>query len=265
MCYIYYKYNKMIIYLIKNLINEKVYIGQTIQTLKKRIASHYRHPNKHLSNAFNKYGKNNFIIEIIETCNNLEELNEREKYWIKFYDSTNNKKGYNIDGGGRKNIIRIKKTKNSSKIKGRPKVSVQQLDAKTYKIIKTYSSISEAAKELLTHESYITAACQLRQAYSLGFIWKYTNIDFETWIQTFEEFLKKRKGGIYRKPILNSHYKIKQLNLNDELIKIWDYEEFKTLPKQKQQAINACCSHGYSSYGYKWIKIYISSKSGQKN
>jgi hypothetical protein len=51
---------------------------------------------KILKFAINKYGKENFIKEIIEKCNNQEELDLREKYWIKYYNSTDKNIGLNI-------------------------------------------------------------------------------------------------------------------------------------------------------------------------
>jgi hypothetical protein len=54
-----------------------------------------------LHKALRKYGLENFIIEIIETCNSLDELNEKEIYWISFFKSVNNKFGYNLDSGGK--------------------------------------------------------------------------------------------------------------------------------------------------------------------
>ena len=58
--------------------------------------------NRPLYNAFSKYGLENFIIEEIEKIpNNL--LNEREQYWIKYYDTYNN--GYNATLGGDATIL----------------------------------------------------------------------------------------------------------------------------------------------------------------
>jgi hypothetical protein len=46
-----------------------------------------------------KYGIDNFLFEVVEECS-LEELNNREKYWIKYYDSHNPLNGYNLTDGG---------------------------------------------------------------------------------------------------------------------------------------------------------------------
>lgn len=88
------------IYKITNMINNKCYIGQSIH-IEQRLEDHKRNyqSNVHLQNSISKYGINNFKFEVIEEC--IEgRLNEREIYWIEYYDSTNRDKGYNISIGG---------------------------------------------------------------------------------------------------------------------------------------------------------------------
>jgi group I intron endonuclease len=90
----------MIIYKITNLINNKIYIGQTVKTINARWRSHCFVKTTFLGRAINKYGKNNFKKEIIETVNSMEELNNREIFWIKHYNSTDREIGYNCASGG---------------------------------------------------------------------------------------------------------------------------------------------------------------------
>lgn len=91
------------IYKITNLINNKVYIGQTKQSLQERWYKHcQKHCDKHhfhmpIKQAIFKYGKEHFTIELLEECD-VCLLNERECYWIQFYDSYTN--GYNCTKGG---------------------------------------------------------------------------------------------------------------------------------------------------------------------
>ena len=84
----------MIIYEIKNKINGKVYIGQHSSN---ELGSYWG-SGKLINRAIKKYGIENFERIILETCSNKNELNEREKYWIKEKDSINN--GYNLTEGG---------------------------------------------------------------------------------------------------------------------------------------------------------------------
>ena len=85
------------IYKITNNINNKIYIGQSIH-IKRRWTEHCQpSSNSLISKAIRKYGKNNFTFEIIEKCPQ-NQLNERENYWIKYYDCIN-PNGYNISEG----------------------------------------------------------------------------------------------------------------------------------------------------------------------
>lgn len=101
-----------VIYKFKNKINGKVYIGQTTKPLRKRVIQHMTNsrPNTkchktYFHNALNKYGIQNFDLTIVERCCSVEELDEREIYWIAYYNSTNKQYGYNIDSGGSKGKI----------------------------------------------------------------------------------------------------------------------------------------------------------------
>ena len=95
------------IYKITNTINSKSYIGQTIQNVKERFYQHCATKcSKAVSNmaihrAIKKYGKSNFTVEVIEEIDSAN-LNDRERYWIKYYNSYNN--GYNSTKGGQDGI-----------------------------------------------------------------------------------------------------------------------------------------------------------------
>ena len=100
----------MIIYKSTNNITGKVYIGQTILTLEKRIKNHLIESKTNKKRPFltslKKYGSDNFTFETIDSANNLDELNDKEIYWINYYNSVS-PNGYNITGGGQgKKMIR---------------------------------------------------------------------------------------------------------------------------------------------------------------
>jgi hypothetical protein len=86
----------MQIYKTINLVNNKIYIGQDSHD-----NSEYLGSGKILKKAIKKYGKENFKKKILEdNIRSKKELNEREKYWISFYNSTDKDIGYNIAKGG---------------------------------------------------------------------------------------------------------------------------------------------------------------------
>ena len=93
------------IYLIMNQVNGKGYVGQAVNIEERWKQHKYRlngqyHGNKHLQNAWNKYGKDNFVFIILEKCAKSV-LDQVEIFWIKFLDTYKN--GYNNTEGGDKN------------------------------------------------------------------------------------------------------------------------------------------------------------------
>lgn len=86
------------IYKITNILNGKIYVGQTIQKVKRRWKSHCCMNKSNckmpIAQAIQKYGKMNFTFEILETVPQ-EQLSEREAYYVDFFQS-NTKLGYNV-------------------------------------------------------------------------------------------------------------------------------------------------------------------------
>lgn len=105
----------MIVYKVTNRINGKVYIGQTKRTLQRRWRQHCN-PNciscLSLHRAIMKYGSENFTVEQIGVACSKEELDAKEIYWIKFYDSMNPEKGYNLVLGNNQKHISNEARKN---------------------------------------------------------------------------------------------------------------------------------------------------------
>lgn len=90
------------IYIIKNTVNSKVYIGQTRTSVEQRWREHLRHAqygDQVINRAMKRYGIDKFYIETLEICN-IRLLDYREMYYIDLYDSTNKSKGYNVSIGG---------------------------------------------------------------------------------------------------------------------------------------------------------------------
>lgn len=88
------------IYKIKCTKNKKIYVGHS-KNIEKRIKHHINslirgnHDNSYLQNAFKKYGEEFFEFKILELCEH-ENIIDREYFWINYYNSSNNKKGFNI-------------------------------------------------------------------------------------------------------------------------------------------------------------------------
>lgn len=107
----------MCIYLITNLVNDNKYVGQAKNLIHRFLAEsrwgHYgaymsycesNQNNIHLYNAFRKYGCENFELTILEhELQDEEQLDEREIYWISYYNTFEGP-GYNLVPGGSKNL-----------------------------------------------------------------------------------------------------------------------------------------------------------------
>lgn len=86
------------IYKITNKLNKKAYIGQSID-IKRRWKEHEHNIGSNSNSLyldFEKYGLKNFTFDILEECK-INELNEKEIYWIGYYNTYNN--GYNLTMG----------------------------------------------------------------------------------------------------------------------------------------------------------------------
>lgn len=109
-----FKKQKMIVYRVLNLINNKVYIGQTQRTFNERYTgggsgaeriykfylSNVDKVNQHLFASMKKYGIENFKVDIIKVCQTEEELNYWEEFFIALYNSADERYGYNVRLGG---------------------------------------------------------------------------------------------------------------------------------------------------------------------
>ena len=97
-----------VIYVITCLLNGMKYVGQTTRTIEQRFKEHASYKT-HLGYAIQKYGQENFTIEILETCETPEQLDEREIYWIAKLNCKH-PNGYNLTDGG-EGFRGVKRTK----------------------------------------------------------------------------------------------------------------------------------------------------------
>lgn len=96
----------MVVYKITNIINSKVYIGCTTKTVEERFKKHcLKRNNTIFGKAIKSYGRDNFTIEIIETCLSEKDMFEKEIFWIKEFKSNNRDFGYNMTEGGDRGAV----------------------------------------------------------------------------------------------------------------------------------------------------------------
>lgn len=156
------QFNYMYIYKITNTINGKVYIGQTYnRSIYERFKGHLKsakptHPML-IDRAIYKYGKENFIVEQIDEANSLSELNEKEQYWIKFYNSTDRNIGYNLTTGGEGGNTYLNKSKEDlDKIK--QKISIAN-SGKNNGMATAIKALNVNTNEIIHFET-LAAACK---------------------------------------------------------------------------------------------------------
>lgn len=189
-----------VIYKHTNKTNGKIYIGQTCQVPEKRwdYGCGYKKHNLYFYNAIKKYGwSEGFDHEILETDLSLEQANEREQYWIKYYNSLA-PNGYNLTrgGDGGQGHIVSEETKRQIGMKnGRP-VRCLELDEVFY-------SAAEAARVLGFTPGHIGDVCNQQRTEAGGLHWEY--IDNPLPGETVEEkiaYLSSLKWKSKKKPVL---------------------------------------------------------------
>jgi len=119
------------IYLIRNTINDKVYVGQSIH-VEKRWKEHQKSAKRgdksHLYDAIRKYGVDSFELVILELCN-AKLFDEKESYWMSFYNCRDQSKGYNLLPAGQFGRVMDDACREriASKLRGR-KLTTEQVE-----------------------------------------------------------------------------------------------------------------------------------------
>lgn len=236
------------IYMIHNKINNKVYIGQTVDIDNRWMQHRSRlrcqnHENKHLQAAYNLYGEDAFEYVLLEECER-NELNEKEIFYIQYYDSY--KTGYNQDLGGQgckgykhseDEILKMRQVQN-------PK-AVLRLDS-NLSIIDEWVSCSHAAKTLGFSARGIKACCnrENRQKTIGGFYWVYKE-EYENNIIDWDYYLNINKSSAKR---------VSQFDMHMNLVKIWDsIYQSQVVGGYLTSEVSAVCNYRKRSYqGFIW-------------
>ena len=229
-----------IIYKVTNLINQKIYIGQTQRAMSSRWKEHIQkafYENKtYFQHAIVSYGPDNFKIEKIDEAQSKEELNKLEKYYIAKFDSMNPLKGYNLAPGGECGMV----------------TSVCQLDLDG-KLIQKFESIAEASQKVgLKAETPIVACCKNKYSTSAGYQWCYTK-------DLSDRLGKKAKVK------KQTNIPVKQYDLNGNFIKQWECIKLagETLSINPSKISAVCRGKRKSTGGYVWK--YIDEENLNKN
>ena len=212
------------VYRITDLINNKIYIGATTEGAGVRFIHHIQRANSGsqypIHRAIREHGKENFKVEILEMCDDLPSMNEKEAYWIAKLSSTNKEIGYNVKVGGG---IRFQSEESKAKIslihKGKTahnRTPILQYNTEG-RLIKEYNSISEATIETgITKTSILRVLNKQATRFSKKnpYVWAYKpenvedikleinprdyylNLDFK--VQESENFKNKRESNRFK-------------------------------------------------------------------
>lgn len=195
----------MIIYLITNNINGKQYVGQTTRALEKRWQEHIcqgRTARSAVKSAINKYGKENFTIEQIDSAASLEELNKKEVNWISKLGTLDS--GYNLHPGGNSTQITEETREKLSKVARGRKLSnetiskIVKANKGSKRSIKSKEKMSIAAKKDVNRVSHLNNISPRKKIID-------NNGNIYSSISQASKLLNVSRGSIYK--VLNREWK----------------------------------------------------------
>ena len=217
----------MYIYKITNKINNKIYIGQTYnKTIYDRFNRHIKEAcpksKSYIDRAISKYGEENFICELIDTANSLNELNQKEIYWISYYNSINHNIGYNLTSGGDGgNTYLCKSVEEMNSIKRKISISNKGINNGQSKQIKAFNVNT---KELINFDTLADACLYFNHKQKGTFI-KYCNhkaicLWKKEWVFAYkdDEFIYDLPVSYDRSCNKGTKVKLIDLNNNSEII-----------------------------------------------
>lgn len=246
----------MIIYRITNKVNGKSYVGLTIQDLTVRFKQHgYKNSCCiKLRNAIQKYGKENFTVETIEKCSNLDELKKKESGWIAKLN-TLHPKGYNLTTGGEHHTVNEESIK---KIIEKIQKAVFGISLSDKNII-FYKQIKLTKKDGFAYRA-ISECCKNKRLSHKGYVWIYKEAfdkmsqkEIEDKVNTIKEKRHesyKKRGSVTgeqrQKAVIGTNIKTK------EIIELKSIRSAKTV-NLCPRSIQLCLKGTYKQYkGFIW-------------
>ena len=168
-------YSKKVgVYQIRNTVNGRIYVGSSLDIAARWREHKYdlrmnKHRNHHLQNAYNKYGKEAFVYEVLEILESKESQFEREQYWIDLKEACNKKKGYNIQ----------------SEVLVVPKLTKKVVCLETKEV---FNSLEEAGNAKGIFSGSISCCCNKRKLKQTGgYHWRF----YDEYINMSEEDIEK--------------------------------------------------------------------------
>jgi group I intron endonuclease len=235
------------VYKITNKINNKVYIGKS-DNPSKRCIRHFstaktgynkNHKYQYIHRAINKHGKDNFVFEVIETCDSSEIALEREVYWIKELNANNSKFGYNLTNGGDGGCTPQTAAKISKTLKGR----INTLNGLCKKLYKLFCLIPNYKKDIYKSKSKIDRRARARLIIKNYFENKEMPYDLKDPQKKLSDNLKQDVINIYNSGEVLVADLSEHFNVLESQIKYILSRYKNGIPTEEQKHINRSESH----------------------
>lgn len=280
------EFGRYVIYMLVNRVNGKIYIGKSYN-LKDRFKSYKKLQKKTnpspIERAIKKYGIGNFDAKIIEDFENFtnDNLLDREAFWIKYYNSANNKIGYNAkynDLDKKGYLVSSETREKMSKARvginmDYCKKKVKQINPQNNNLIKIWDSINQAAESLgdIKKASGISAVCSGKKyngyvkKTAYGFGWVYAHESHEDKDYTKLSDLPEYRKNLSKR-LMNHNYRaafrksIQRIDIKTgKIIDVWScaHEANKILKLSNNNIsctknIKKSCGKNKIAYGYYW-------------
>ena len=206
------------VYKITNKITGKIYIGITNQGSGARYRHHWYESRigepSPIHRSMAKYGEDNFTLEIIDFAETYEELKEKEKFWIKKFNSTDRNIGYNLTEGGDGTFGRTHSEETKEKI--RQKALGRKISEETKKKM-SEARIGKCSDKQREHLSKLQEQCKQK-------VYQYSKQG--EFIAEYDSIIEACKALNLNRDTIRRQLKNPPKNLKDHRIKfLWKTEK----------------------------------------